>query len=84
MENFDFKTKSEQERGDKIAQDIFSDFDDVKTEFTEYGTMKVTVDEVFDFSFISADILLQTKRIVKLLDFKKLDRLCCSKTAEVR
>lgn len=75
MTNLDFKTEDGQKKATEIAKSIFDDFTNVEMEFTEYGTMNVTVDDIFQFRFASSDDLLQTKRVLTLLGLKKLDKL---------
>lgn len=75
MANLDFKTEGGKAKAEKIAKDIFSDFDKVELEFSEIGTLYVTVDDIFEFRFFDEEALLQAKRICTLLELKKLDKL---------
>lgn len=74
MRNLDFKTADGKLKTDQILQMLFRDFDSMIFSFTEYGTVEVVLDDVFEFSFTASD-LLQIKKVVSLLDLKKLDRL---------
>lgn len=74
MKNCDFKTDVGQEKATEIAKNIFCDFEEIDTGFTDYGTMNITVDDIFEFKFTTVDDLLQAKRIITLLELKKLER----------
>lgn len=77
----DFSKEEGKAKGTALAKEIFADFDKVETAFTEYGSMEIFVDDCFEFSFRSDD-LLQAKRLVRLLELKKLDRLTNCKCGE--
>lgn len=81
MAKLDFKTEEGQSKATEIAKKIFYDFDETETEFSEFGTLCVTVDGVFDFRFATADDLLQIQRLIMLLELKKLDRLASGEIA---
>lgn len=80
MKNYDFKTEAGQKKATEIAKSIFCDFKSIDTEFTDYGVMNITVDDIFDFRFTSIDDIFQVKRIITLLELKKLDRLANCKS----
>lgn len=75
MANLDFKTKEGQAKATELAKEIFHDFENVETTFTETNTMYVTVNDAFEFRFFDEDSFLQMKRIITLLELKKLDKL---------
>lgn len=84
MAKWDFKTQEGQAKATEFAKEIFRDFDKVETEFSESGyNVTVTVDDCFEYSF-TEDNLTQTKRLLVLLELKKLDKLTdCKRVHEV-
>lgn len=61
MAKVDFKTEEGKKEAERIAHEIFYAFGNVQTEFSEYGLMTVTVDDVYVFKFATEESLLQTK-----------------------
>lgn len=84
MAKLNFKTQEGQTKATELIKDIFCDFDKVETEFSESGYgVTVTIDNCFEYSF-TEDNLTQTKRLLMLLELKKLDKLTnCKKVSEV-
>lgn len=73
MAKMDFKTEQGKAKAEEIVKEIFGHFDKVETEYTEYGRLNVTVDDVFEFHFTD-DELIQTKAILSLLSLKRLEK----------
>lgn len=75
MAKLDFKTQEGKTKAKELVQDIFHDFDNVESVFTESGYgLTVRVDDCFEYLF-TEDNLLQIKQLLWVLQMKKLDRL---------
>lgn len=70
MANLDYRTAEGETKVEELANELFQGFDKVEPHYSEYS-FTIIVDNAFEFSFMSIDELMQTKRIIKLLELKR-------------